>query len=290
MKKALLLIMALLMMALAAAVACTSGSRFEVVSLDVTPSKVMAGETVTITAEVTNTGGSEGTFTATLTVEGLEAATKNVTVTPGSTEVVTFSLMKEEAGTYETGIGELSSTFTVVEVEEVELKYDDGEAEDYLSSGGGYLIDFVPPDTPFIIKMVRIRGTLSSSSWGTNRFMVEIWDGERTILHASLYQASLFAESPMSSWVEIAMPDIEVTERFYVHVFTGTGRGRGIHVGADDSVVNEHSDGTTVDLGTPALVTHVWASWPYSGSFWFGDKSKVNWMIRVVGIAKAPAD
>lgn len=286
MKKALLLTMALLMIVLASSVACTSGARFEVVSLDVAPSEVPAGETVTITANVTNTGGSEGTFNATLTVDGLEAATKNVTVAPGSTEVVTFALTKDEAGTYETGLGELTSTFTVVELQEIELKYDDGVARDWLSSGGGYLIDFVPPETPFTIKTVRIFGALFGSGWEGQKFDVEIWDNQRTALHASVHEVTLFIEWPPATWVDIEVPDVEVLDRFYVHVWTGTGRLQGIHVGADDSVLNEHSNGTT----STYRGIEEWAWWPYHPSLWFGDKSKVNWMIRVLGTTSAPAD
>ncbi|MFQ5996315.1 MAG: hypothetical protein ACE5KP_01650 [Dehalococcoidales bacterium] len=45
-------------------------------------------------------------------------------------------------------------------VEEVELKYDNGKAQDYLSAApnGGYIIDFSPPATSFVITKVRMRG------------------------------------------------------------------------------------------------------------------------------------
>ena len=76
------------------------------------------------------------------------------------------------------------------------------------------------------------------------------------------------------------MPDIEVSDKFYVHVHTGTGIMEGIHIGADDSIVNEHSETT---IRTAEGTTRILVDWPYGADWWFGDKSKVNWMIRVVG-------
>ena len=84
----------------------------------------------------------------------------------------------------------------------------------------------------------------------------------------------------MSTWVDVEIPDIEVTDKFYIHVFTDTGRNEGIHIGADDSVINKHSSVTVKDDGSYKIV----ATWPYPTSKWIGDKSKVNWMIRVVGV------
>lgn len=76
------------------------------------------------------------------------------------------------------------------------------------------------------------------------------------------------------------IPNVSVDDKFYVHVYTGTGRLKGIHMGADDSVVNEHSDLT---IRTAGDVSKIRVDWPYGVQFWFGGKSKVNWMIRVVG-------
>ena len=51
---------------------------FEVISLDIKPPEVTTGETVSITAEVKNTGDGEGTYTAVLTVDGVKFETKDV--------------------------------------------------------------------------------------------------------------------------------------------------------------------------------------------------------------------
>ena len=108
--------------------------------MDITPMKAVTGETVSITAVVENIGGSEGTYAAMLTMDGVLIEAKEVAVTPGSSKVVTFSLVKETTGTYEMAIGDLSSTLTVEEKlepspKEVELKYDAGEIKTLTSPG-----------------------------------------------------------------------------------------------------------------------------------------------------------
>jgi len=55
-------------------------------------------------------------------------------------------------------------TPAVVTTEGLELKYDDGIAEGYVSPHwGGYLVNFTPPSTPFIINKIKICGV----TWGT---------------------------------------------------------------------------------------------------------------------------
>lgn len=96
-------------------------AEFEVISLDIAPLEIMSGETADITAVVKNIGGSEGTYAAKLTVGGVTEETKEVGITPSSSEVVTFSLVKDTPGTYEISIGELSSSLVMRERLENEL-------------------------------------------------------------------------------------------------------------------------------------------------------------------------
>jgi len=256
---------------------------FEVTSLVVTPPEVTAGETASVTVKVKNTGGSEGTYNAVLTIDGVTVGAKQVTLAPGASKTISFSPVKDKAGTYQIGIGGLTSKLTVkakLVVKEVELKYDDGTARDTLSAGpsGGYLIDFSPPALPFTIKKVRIYGILKGSGWEGKNFQVEIWDKNYKVLNSATYPVTKFTTNS-ATWVEVEVPDIEVSDKFYVHVYTGTGYLQGgISLGADDSVVNEHSGLT---IRTVEGVSTITATWSYTG--WCADKSKVNWMIRVVG-------
>lgn len=173
-------------------------------------------------------------------------------------------------------------------VTEVELKYDDGQSEIRLSAGpsGGYLVEFSPLAIPFTITNVRMFGVLAGSDWQVKNFEVEIWDKDYQVLHSAIYPVTEFPVGT-PNWVEVEVPNIRVTDKFYVHIYTGTGRGQGIHIGADDSVVNEHSD---LAIRTAEGVTKIRSDWPYPSGFWWSDKSKVNWMIRVVGTAMLPPD
>ena len=266
-------------------------------SLDITPPEVTAGEAVGITAEVKNIGGTEGVYTAVLTVDGAQVETKDIVVAPGATETATFSLAKDEAGTYTVAVGELSSSLVVKEKEpvfvakEVELKYDDGEARGWLAWVGGYSVDFSPPASPLTIEEVRICGCLYGSGWEDFNFEVEIWDKDWKVLQSATYPVTKFTTWP-PTWVEVEVPDIEVTDQFYVHIWRGICKGPtsadGLLIGVDDSVVNEHSETT---IRTQEGTTDILGYWPYSRTHsheWFGDKSKVNWMIRVVGTVMVP--
>lgn len=124
MRKRLIIIGALLVVVMLVLGACAptpqvvappTPAAFEVISLDIKPQEVVAGETVTVTVVVKNIGGSEGTYAAILTVDGVFLETKEVALTPGSSTVVTFSLVKDTPGTYEISIGELSATLTIKE-------------------------------------------------------------------------------------------------------------------------------------------------------------------------------
>ena len=99
-------------------------AEFELQSLDVVPSGVASGETMTVTAVVKNIGGSEGTYTAALTVDGATVEEKEVTIAPSSSETIIFSLTEDTPGTYEIGFGGLSSALVVEEIAAIEVTVD----------------------------------------------------------------------------------------------------------------------------------------------------------------------
>jgi len=257
---------------------------FEVISLKVTPSEVIDGDRVDIMAQVKNQDDKDGVYNAILTIDGVEVEKKSITVASGATENVTFSLLKEKPGNYKITLGGASSTLTVKEkvvAKEVEFKYDDGEARDYIAASVdyGYIVDFLPSAKPFIIKKVRLFGTLAGSDWEGKEFILAIWDKDSKVLFTSRYPVTKFGfDRP--KWIEIEIPSLEVSDKFYVHIYTGTERREGIHIGADDSSLNEHSNMTIKQADGTFRISE---KWPYSASYWFGDKSKVNWMIRVMG-------
>jgi hypothetical protein len=289
----------LLAMVLTVLPACKAPAEFEVTSLDVTPTEVTAGDTVSITADVKNIGGNEGVYAATLTIDGVEVETKNVTVAPGATETINFSLAKDKAGTYKIAVGERNLSLVVKEkkpvlvAKVVELKYDNDKPYEYLVSvDGGWLVDFLPPVTSFTIRKIRLFGSRGSQE---RTFELEIWDKDHKELFKKAYPSSKFpigTSAPGNeklavgaTWVELEVPNIEVTDRFYVHIWNGPSFG-GIHLGADGSVKNEHS---AITIRTAGITKEV-ESWAQSNfclcwTFLNWSKPKVNWMIRVVGTA-----
>jgi len=100
-------------------------AEFELTSLHIEPEETAVDETVNITVVVENIGGSEGIYTAILTVDGGPVDAKEVSITAGSSEVITFSLVEDTPDTYEIGIGGLKSTLTVKEKSELVVEKED---------------------------------------------------------------------------------------------------------------------------------------------------------------------
>ena len=86
---------------------------FEVISLDIIPPKVTVGERTTIRAELRNGNATLQTYNVPLMVNGVAQDRKTVTLSPGATEVVEFSLVKYKAGSYKIGIGDQISILEV---------------------------------------------------------------------------------------------------------------------------------------------------------------------------------
>lgn len=96
-------------------------AEFEVSPIIIMPSQVVAGEQFTVSTEITNVGGAEGTYTATLTVDGNVAETKEVTVGAAATETVSFTCAVEAPGTHSLELNGLSTTVTALKPAEFEV-------------------------------------------------------------------------------------------------------------------------------------------------------------------------
>jgi len=86
-------------------------------SLRLSPVEVNIGDEVTISLLVANTGGKSGSYEVTLKINGVVAATKEVTVSAGLSKEVTFTISKDIAGTYSIDVNGLTDSFTVKEKE-----------------------------------------------------------------------------------------------------------------------------------------------------------------------------
>ncbi len=88
-------------------------SNFEVVSLDITPPKVITGEKATVEVEIRNTNAKMDTYNVPLMVNGVADDRKSVTLAPGATEMITFMLTRSQPGTYIISVGDRKSTLVV---------------------------------------------------------------------------------------------------------------------------------------------------------------------------------
>ena len=77
------------------------------------PGRVKEGGAVSISALLSNTGGTEGSYTVVLRINGAAEAEKEVTLAAGGAERVSFSLTKP-AGSYNVSLGELQGSFIVL--------------------------------------------------------------------------------------------------------------------------------------------------------------------------------
>ena len=77
------------------------------------PERVKEGGTVNISALVSNTGGTEGSYTVVLRINGASEAEKEVTLAAGGAERVSFSLTKPP-GSYNVSLGEFQGSFIVL--------------------------------------------------------------------------------------------------------------------------------------------------------------------------------
>jgi hypothetical protein len=88
---------------------------FTASKLSISPDEVYVGETVTISALITNTGDGAGGYTATLKINSVVEATKDITLNAGASQEVTFTTVKDVAGSYSVEVDGLTGSFTVKE-------------------------------------------------------------------------------------------------------------------------------------------------------------------------------
>jgi len=88
-------------------------ARFELSNLVISPAAVLAEDTVTISAMVTNVGDLSGDYTVILRIDGAIEAAQTVTVDAGASGTVIFTVVRMDAKTYDVEINGLFGTFTV---------------------------------------------------------------------------------------------------------------------------------------------------------------------------------
>ncbi|MFH1647797.1 MAG: CARDB domain-containing protein [Chloroflexota bacterium] len=96
----------------------TTAAGFEMASLDVSPTTVNPGETVTVRATVSNTGDIAGSHKVTIKLGDEVIAVEQIDLAGGASRTLTFTLAAPDAGSYTVDVNGLRATLTVIEIPE----------------------------------------------------------------------------------------------------------------------------------------------------------------------------
>lgn len=94
--------------------------KFRLVDGNVTVTKITAGENVGVRVDIRNDGGADGTYTATLLLDGESVAKKDVTIAPETKRVITFEQEIDESGTYTVVVNNVTISDVEVTAEELD--------------------------------------------------------------------------------------------------------------------------------------------------------------------------
>jgi hypothetical protein len=90
---------------------------FTITDVTVSPATGVPGQSVTVSAKVSNTGGTSGEHEVIVRINGAVETTKRVSVGAGGSAVVTFAVTKLVAGDYQVDVNGSASSFTVTKLE-----------------------------------------------------------------------------------------------------------------------------------------------------------------------------
>jgi len=94
-------------------------AKFEVSNLIIEPSSALVGQTVSVSVDVTNTGGTEGTYNVIFLVNGAEESSNNISLPPDANQTVMFNLTRDAVGEYEIEVAGMKGELTVVDFDEI---------------------------------------------------------------------------------------------------------------------------------------------------------------------------
>ncbi len=113
---------------------------FEVLSLDIKPTKITTAEKATIEVEIRNNDAKDATYTVPLMVNGVADDRRSVTLAPGETELLTFTLARSQPGTYSVSVGSRESTLVVEKLSPPEFRLSDMEINPAEANIGGNIV------------------------------------------------------------------------------------------------------------------------------------------------------
>ncbi|MEM2098883.1 MAG: CARDB domain-containing protein [Candidatus Bathyarchaeia archaeon] len=88
-------------------------AEFTVSDLIISPAEAEIGENITISANVTNTGKTEGSYTLNLTINDVTVENQTLLLSSGDSKIVEFTYSQQVEGIYTAKIGNLTGTFTI---------------------------------------------------------------------------------------------------------------------------------------------------------------------------------
>ncbi len=89
---------------------------FAISNMSINPGQVEVGQTVTISVELSNVGGTEGSYTLNLMINGELQDSQEIILAPQESKPVIYTVSKSEEGNYEVSLDGQSGVFTVVSV------------------------------------------------------------------------------------------------------------------------------------------------------------------------------
>lgn len=98
-----------------------TAAEFQVGSLSISPSVAQPGVAVTVSTQVTNVGELSGSYSATLTVNGQTAGSKDLQLSGGETTTVSFTITETAKGTYTLAIGNTTGSLSVQDPSKITL-------------------------------------------------------------------------------------------------------------------------------------------------------------------------
>ena len=88
-------------------------SEIQLTDLGISRTQAKVGETITVTASVTNIGDLSGSYSMVLFINDQEREIRNIQLEGGETKIETFEVVEETDGEYLVKIGDLTKSFTI---------------------------------------------------------------------------------------------------------------------------------------------------------------------------------
>jgi formate-dependent phosphoribosylglycinamide formyltransferase (GAR transformylase) len=121
-KKAVLPALLVVIIVISVLLGSCQEASFEVSNLIIEPASALAGETIAVSVDVSNTGGAEGIYDVILKVNGEQVANELVALAGEDSKTVTLELTAGNPGEYEVQVAELSDVLHVVDLDGILAK------------------------------------------------------------------------------------------------------------------------------------------------------------------------